>query len=73
MSFLSHYARWDVVVGLILMGSLTVWEIAGVADGRLLTITAWLKSWMPMPLRIMIWSWLGWHFILSDLVSQVKH
>lgn len=69
---MSHYARWDVILGFILMGALAAWEMAGVADSKLYTITAWLKSWMPMALRIMIWAWLGWHFILSDLVLQVE-
>lgn len=63
----TSYARADVIVGFVLMGALTAWEIAGVADSRFLTITAWIKSWMPMALRIMIWAWLGWHFIASDL------
>lgn len=69
-SFLAKYARWDVVLGMALMAALTAWEMAGVFDGKLLTITDWIKSWMPMALRIMIWSWLGWHFIVSDLVKK---
>lgn len=72
MSTLSQYSKPDVILGLILMGALTAWEMAGVADNHLLTITAWIKTWMPIPLRIMIWSWLGWHFILSDLVNKVS-
>lgn len=69
---LNNYVRWDVVLGLVLMAALTAWEFLGVLNPRMLTITAWLKSWMPMALRIMIWAWLGWHFILSDLVKEVK-
>ncbi len=66
---MSRYAHWDVVLGFALMGALAAWELAGIADSKFLTITAWIKSWMPMALRIMIWAWLGWHFIGSDLVA----
>jgi hypothetical protein len=69
---LHSYVRWDVVLGLVLMCALTGWEFYGVANPRMLTITAFLKSWMPMAVRIMIWAWLGWHFILSDLVREVQ-
>lgn len=69
---MSQYARWDVIVGLLLMGLLTAWEIAGVADSRFMTITEWIKSWMPMALRIMVWAWLGWHFIGSDLFKEAQ-
>lgn len=62
-----QYARADVILGMALMAALTAWEMVGVFDGKLLTITDWIKSWMPMALRIMIWAWLGWHFIGSDL------
>ncbi len=64
---LAKFAHWDVVVGCVLMGALAAWEMAGVFDARLMTITQWIKSWMPMALRVMIWAWLGWHFIGSDL------
>lgn len=68
----AHYMRWDVILGLCLMAALTIWEFAGVRNGHLLTITGWLKGWMPMPVRIMIYAWLGWHFILSDFIRQVQ-
>lgn len=66
------YVRWDVILGIVLMGALAGWEFLGVFDSRFLTITAWIKSWMPMAIRIMIWAWLGWHFILSDLFREAK-
>lgn len=66
-SLLAHYARWDVILGIALMGALTAWEMIGVVNGKYLTITDWIKSWMPMALRIMILAWLCWHFVGSDL------
>ena len=69
----SHYDRWDVILGLVLLAALTAWEIAGAADGKLLTFTAWIKSWMPIPIRTGLWLWLGWHFILSDILAGKRH
>lgn len=66
------YGRTDVLIGMILMAALTAWEFAGIEDTKLLTITAWIKGWMPISVRIMVWSWLGWHFVLSDLVKGTK-
>jgi hypothetical protein len=71
MNTLSGYVKLDVIFGLALMAALTVWELFGVFEPKWLTITAFIKSWMPMWARVPLWSWLGWHFILSDLVKKV--
>ena len=68
----SGIKRWDLVVMFVLMGLLFAFEMVGVFSPRMVTITQILKSFVSMPLRIMIYSWLGWHFILSDLVRQVQ-
>jgi hypothetical protein len=66
-SLLSQFPTWNIVLGMVLMAALTAWEMLGVTDGRYLTITHWIKSWMPISIRIMILAWLCWHFVGSDL------
>jgi hypothetical protein len=63
--------RWDLVLMVALLTAVTVFELLGVFNPKFITITALIKSTIPMQIRVMIYSWLGWHFILSDLVKQV--
>lgn len=70
-AFLKPYVRWDVIVLIALMLSLLTFEMVGVVNGKYLTITDFLKGFVPMPVRWMIWIWLGWHFIFSDLFHWV--
>ena len=69
---LGQYVRWDVVALLLTMGILAGLETLAVINGHYLTITDWIKSWMPMPIRIIILSWLWWHFVGSDLWPNYK-
>lgn len=44
-------------------------EMLGVfGSAQMVTLTLLIKSYLPMPIRIMVWSWLGWHLIVSDIV-----
>lgn len=62
-------ARWDVLVVAILMGGLTLFELLGVFGQHMVTITDIIKAYLPIPLRIMVLSWLVWHFFVSDIVT----
>ena len=72
MTLFAAERKWDVVVVLVLMGALITFEMLGVFAPRMVTITEIIKDFIPMPLRIMIYAWLGWHFIVSDLVRQMS-
>jgi hypothetical protein len=63
--------RWDLVVMFSLMAAMFTFELIGVSSTRMVTITQIIKAYTPMPIRIMVYSWLGWHFIISDLVKQI--
>lgn len=64
--------RWDLVLMFVLLASVFTVEMLGVFSPRMVTVTQIIKAYLPMPLRIMIYAWLGWHFILSDLVRQIS-
>lgn len=64
--------RWDLVLMFVLLASVFTVEMLGVFSPRMVTVTQIIKAYLPMPLRIMVYSWLGWHFILSDLVRQIS-
>lgn len=54
------------------MATLTGFEMVGVFSPRLVTITQIIKSFMPMPCRIIMLAFLGRHFILSGLVRATQ-
>ncbi len=69
---MSTYVRWDVVVVLVLMGVIFGFEMLGVFDSEYITLTRILKSYVPIPLRIMVLAWLCWHFAASDIVRAIQ-
>jgi hypothetical protein len=66
----SGIVRWDLITMFVLFGVLITFELIGVFNTHMVTITSIIKTFVSIPLRIMIWSWLGWHFIVSDLVKM---
>lgn len=64
--------RWDLVVMFVLLALLFTFEMVGVYSTKMVTITQIIKAYTPMPVRVMVYAWLGWHFILSDLVREVS-
>lgn len=71
MSLFAGIDRWDLIVMFVLFGLMFTFEMLGVFSPHLVTITQILKSFMPMPVRFMVYAWLGWHFIVSDLIRQL--
>jgi hypothetical protein len=63
--------RWDLILMFALMAAIFTVEMLGVFNPRLVTITQIVKDFIPIPVRIMICSWLCWHFVVSDLFRQV--
>jgi hypothetical protein len=63
--------RWDLILMFVLLATLTVFEFLGVSSSRMVTITQIIKSYIPIPCRLMILAWLNWHFFLSDIVKQL--
>lgn len=63
--------RWDLILMFALMAAIFVVEMLGVFNPRLVTITQIVKDFIPIPVRIMICSWICWHFVVSDIVRQV--
>lgn len=71
-SLFSRFPEADVIVGMVLILAIVVWELLGVFDGKYLTLTDWIKSWMPLWARCAILGWLIWHFVLSDIYNKVR-
>lgn len=67
----SGVKRWDLVLMFSLMAAILVVELLGVFSPRLVTITQIVKATIPMPVRIMLCSWIFWHFVVSDIVKQL--
>lgn len=67
----SGIRRWDLVLMLSLIAAIATVELLGVFSPRMVTITQLVKSWIPIPVRVMILAWLNWHMLYSDIVRQV--
>jgi hypothetical protein len=63
--------RWDLFMMFGLMAAIFIFELVGVFSPRLVTITQIVKATVPIPVRIMICSWICWHFVVSDIVRQL--
>jgi hypothetical protein len=64
------YVRWDVLVVFALIGALTAFELLGVFGQHFVTITAIIKAYLPIPIRVMVLAWLVWHFFVSDIIAR---
>jgi hypothetical protein len=53
------------------MAAIFIFEMIGVFSPRMITITAIIKSLVPMSCRFMIVGFLIWHFLISDIVRQL--
>jgi predicted CDP-diglyceride synthetase/phosphatidate cytidylyltransferase len=63
--------RWDLILMFALLAAITLFEFLGVASSKMITITQIVKSYVPIPCRLMILAWLNWHFFMSDIVRQL--
>lgn len=63
--------RWDLILMFSLMAAIFTIEMLGVFSPRMVTITQIIKDFIPIPVRIMLVSWLAWHFVASDIVRQL--
>lgn len=63
--------RWDLVVMFVLFGLMITFEMIGVFNTHMITITQIIKNFVPIPCRIMVLAWLQWHFFWSDIVKQL--
>jgi membrane associated rhomboid family serine protease len=63
--------RWDLVTMFALLSAIFVFEMLGVFNPRLVTLTQIIKAFIPMPVRIMILAWVCWHFVISDIIRQL--
>lgn len=67
----SGIKAWDLAVMFVLLGTIFTFEMLGVFNAHFVTLTQIIKTFIPMPVRIMVTAWLGWHFVLSDLVTAI--
>jgi hypothetical protein len=63
--------RWDLITMFVILGVITTFELIGVFSPKMVTITQIIKATVPIPIRIMLCSWLTWHFVVSDIVKQI--
>lgn len=67
----SGIKHWDLIVMFSLFAAVFVFELMGVFSPKMITITAIIKDFVPIPCRVMILSWLVWHFLISDLMKML--
>ncbi len=67
----SGIRRWDLIAMFLLLALVFIFEMLGVFSPKMITITQIIKDFIPMPIRIMVCSWITWHFVVSDLVRQM--
>ncbi len=63
--------RWDLILMFVLIGAMMAFEILGLLSPRMVTVTQVVKNLIPMPVRIMLLSWLVWHLCVSDIIRQI--
>lgn len=61
----AQYFRWDYIAMFVAMSILFVLEMLGVFGKHYVTITDVVRAYMPLPVRAMIWGWLGLHFLIQ--------
>lgn len=57
------YFRWDVVAMTIALAVVFAFEMLGVFGARYITITAIVRTVLPLWLRAMILGWMVYHFM----------
>lgn len=62
--------RWDLVLMFALMAAIFTVEMLGVFSPRMVTITQIVKAAIPIQIRLLVVTWLAWHFVVSDIVKQ---
>jgi hypothetical protein len=62
---LSSFKHWDVVALLVALLIVFVLEMMGVFGEQYVTITAVVRSYIPMWARAMILGWLVFHFLID--------
>lgn len=68
----SGIRHWDLIVMFVMLGLIFTFEMLGVFSPKMITITQIIKDFVPIPCRVMILAWLVWHFLISDLMKQLK-
>lgn len=68
----SGVKHWDLIVMFALFATIFIFEMLGVFSPKMITITQIIKDCVPIPCRVMILAWLVWHFLISDLMKQLK-
>jgi hypothetical protein len=68
----SGIKHWDLIVMFALLATIFIFELLGVFNPKMITITAIIKDFVPIPCRVMVLAWLVWHFFISDIVKQLK-
>lgn len=62
---MSEYIRWDLIAMCVALAVVFVFEMLGVFTDRYVTITAIIRQNVPMQVRLPIFGWLFFHFVLS--------
>jgi hypothetical protein len=62
---------WDLTVMLALLATIFAVEMVGVFNAHYITLTKIIKTFVPLPVRIMICFWVLWHFVGSDIVTAI--
>lgn len=67
LAALSTFKHWDVAALLIAMLIVFVLEMMGVFGKQYVTITAVIRTYVPMWARAMILGWLAFHFLIDKV------
>lgn len=62
---LTKFAHWDVAALLVAMLIVFVLEMMGVFGKQYVTITAVIRTYVPMWARAMILGWMMFHFLID--------
>ena len=62
---LGKYVHWDLVAMAVAMAVIFGFEMLGVFTDKYVTITAIIRATVPIGIRLLIWAWLGYHFLLA--------
>ena len=59
------FSHWDVIVWLTLLSAIGIFEGLGIANDKLMTLSALIRATVPAWVRAMILGWLIYHFMLQ--------
>lgn len=62
---MSQYIRWDVVAMCTALAVVFTFEMLGVFTAKYITITAIVRTYMPLWARAMVLGWLCYHFMIQ--------